>query len=329
MKKFAYTIGIIVVVLGIILGGSYLFPMPDPVVSVRAESLFSVDLGGLGKHDVTNSLITSWIVMLVIGVMFYLGTRNMNMVPSGYQNFLEWVIEGIYDLTETIAGAGSLKKFPIFFTIPTTIFIYVIVSNWLGLFPGLPLMGVGICQEHHAETTEHSQLYSESIVHASSGTEEVPSSGGGRSTCAEGEHLVPIIRSPSADLNNTLALALITQVLAQVLGIVALGSWGYFSKFLVIRPHKGLAMAVLDFFVGILEFISEFVKIIAYTFRLFGNIFAGEVTIIILVFFMPILGALPMFAFEVFVGFIQAFIFYILSVAFYTIAIQSHEQEAH
>ncbi|MFQ5577354.1 MAG: F0F1 ATP synthase subunit A, partial [Anaerolineae bacterium] len=260
-------------------------------------------------------------------------TRNMQLVPSGLQNVLEMIVEALYNLTEGVSGPKWVGKF---YLIPTTIFIYVLVSNWIGLLPGLA--GIGLCEAHHTEA-----------AHA----EEAPheESAGFRlgNTCPEGEVIVPFFRSPSADLNNTLMLALVTQVVAQVFGFSALGVSGYLGKFVVFRGiaaafkpdehgHKRsfggmmgqLAMGGIDMFVGLLEGMSEFVKVIAFTFRLFGNIFAGEVMLIVLTFLIPVLLTLPFLGLEVFVGLVQAFVFYILSVAFYTVAVTSHDhEEAH
>jgi F-type H+-transporting ATPase subunit a len=247
------------------------------------------------------------------------------MIPSGLQNVLEMIVEGLYNLTEGVSGPKWVARF---FIIPTTIFIYVLVSNWFGLLPGLA--GIGLCQEHHAEA-----------AHAE---EAVASS----TTCPQGQVIVPFFRSPSADLNNTLMLALVTQVMAQVFGFSALGG-GYLKKFFVFggvaaafKPDEHgnkrsfgsmmmqLAMGVIDIFVGLLEFLSEFVKIIAFTFRLFGNIFAGEVMLIVLTFLIPVMLTLPFLGLEVFVGAVQAFVFFILSIAFYTVAVTSHDhEEAH
>ncbi|MDM8519524.1 FoF1 ATP synthase subunit a [Anaerolineales bacterium HSG6] len=294
----------------------------QPVISVSAEHLFWV-----GPLNVTNSLFTSWVVIVIILVFVGVGLRNMSEQPSGLQNALEFLYEGLYNLTENVAGPEHVKRF---FAIPATIFIYVLVSNWFALFPGFPLLGVGLCTEaHHAEETAHAE-----DSHADEGHAE-EASGSMWTTCAPGEHVVPLFRSPSADLNNTLSLALVTQVMSWTFGIMVLGFAGYFSKFFVTKKMISGAtigerfLGVIDFLVGLLELLSEFVKIVAYTFRLFGNIFAGEVTVMILTFFVPLILTLPMLGFEIFVGFIQAFVFFILSVAFYTLAVASHGDEAH
>jgi F-type H+-transporting ATPase subunit a len=247
----------------------------------------------------------------------------MKLNPSGFQNFLEFLYEGLYQLTENVAGPKHAAKF---FALPATIFIYVILSNWLALFPGLPLMGVGLCEEHHVEAKAGATTHEAEVAVAK-----------WWKTCKPGEVIVPFLRSTSADLNNTLSLALVTQVLAQIFGITILGIGGYAGKFFVTQKMTSaksggeFALGIIDFLVGLLELLSEFIKVLAYTFRLYGNIFAGEVTVFIVVFFIPLFAVLPMLAFEVFVGFIQAFVFFILSVAFYTLASTGHggHDEAH
>ncbi len=315
-KGLLYTaIAIVVMVLSIM----YL-KFELPIISVSAEALPHMSLFGM---PITNALLTSWVVTIILIVGAYLTTRSMKMVPSGMQNVLELFIEYLFGVVEGMAPQQWAKKF---FLIPATIFFYVLISNWFGLLPGLA--GVGFCEEpHHAETS--AEMAHPSIV-----------------GCAEGEVIVPLFRSPSSDLNNTLMLALVTQIAAQVFGFWALGFGGYMGKFFIFegiakafKPDEHgnkpsgksiagqLAMGVIEMLVGLLEFLSEFTKVIAYTFRLFGNIFAGEVMIIVLTFLIPTFISLPSLGLEVFVGLVQAFVFFILSVAFYTLAVTPHHQE--
>lgn len=340
LKKYLpYIIGVLV-----IMYLSTFLPTEQPYISVKAEPLHHDPLVG-DTFFITNSLVTSWIVIIVITVICLIGLQNMKMYPGPLQNILEFMYEGIYTLTENVAGPEHVKKF---FFIPATIFVYVLVSNWIALFPGFPLIGVGICEyppdNHHkaasgTEQADGSHSSHEVAAETEEGhhsSHEVDEHGGNWwTTCKPGQHVVPFLRSPSADLNNTLSLALITQIAAQVFGIMALGVTGYFGKFFLFgkltsaKSAGEMAMSVIDVLVGLLEFLSEFIKVVAYTFRLYGNIFAGEVTVMILTFFVPLVLALPMLGFEIFVGFIQAFVFYILSVAFYTMAVSSHGEEAH
>jgi F-type H+-transporting ATPase subunit a len=163
--------------------------------------------------------------------------------------------------------------------------------------------------------------------------------------CEPGEVIIPIFRSPSTDLNNNFALALVSVVMTQVFGVMALGV-GYFAKFFNVKgmirafgPDEhgqrrgcgGMIAAfmfgAIDFFVSILELISEIAKIISFSFRLFGNIFAGEVMLLVLASLVPLVLTIPFLGLEVFVGLIQAFIFFILTLAFFSIATISHDHK--
>jgi len=136
----------------------------------------------------------------------------------------------------------------------------------------------------------------------------------------QGADSVPLLRSPGSDLNFTLALALIAVTFVNVLGAAAIGLKGRLSVFFNFHGP-------IDFFIGILELVSEFAKIISFSFRLFGNVFAGEVLLAIMAFLVPYLVPLPFMFLEVFVGFIQAFIFGMLTLVFVAMAIVPHETE--
>lgn len=323
-RAFQIVVGVIIVLLVAIL-----MRTDRPGISVSAEHLPGWHIG---PFEITNAYLTSWIVVFVILVVAGIGTSSMKLVPSVLQNVIEFVVEGLYNLTEGVAGP---KWAPRFFIIPATIFIYVLVSNWFGLIPFFASGGFGYCYTHEESHAEEGNAEGE---HA----EEVVQVG----NCEPGQEIIPLFRSPSADLNNTLMLALVTQITAQVFGVMALGAGGYFGKFWVIDGLKAafepdedgnqksrgtmfgqLSLGVIDLFVGLLEGLSEFIKVIAFTFRLFGNIFAGEVMLIVLAFLLPLLLTVPFLGFEIFVGLVQAFIFFILSVAFYTVAVTPHDHE--
>lgn len=146
--------------------------------------------------------------------------------------------------------------------------------------------------------------------------------GVGSITIGHGAEAVPLLRSPASDLNFTLALALIAVTLVNVLAVAAIGLKGRLSVFF---NFKG----PIDFFVGILELISEFAKIISFSFRLFGNVFAGEVLLAIMAFLVPYLVPLPFMFLEIFVGFIQAFIFGMLTLVFVAMAVAEHGEEGY
>lgn len=309
-------IGLIVAILGAVF-----VKMPAPLISIKAEPLFHI-----GPLTVTNSLLSAWIVTAIIFAVFFVGTRKMELVPGGLQNFLEFMIEGVYNLTEAVSGSKWVSKF---FLVPATIFIFVVMSNLFGVFVGVPLSAIGLCEApHHGEAAAEADTAHQGEAAMA---ERTPLG------CEAGDVLVPIFRAPSADLNFTFALAFITQAMAWTFGIMALGLGGFMSKFFIFDKFRSaksfgdFAMGLIDFFVGLLELLSEFVKIVAFSFRLFGNIFAGEVMLLVITFLVPLFIVTPLIGFELFVGVIQAFVFYILSVAFYKVAITGHgdHDEAH
>jgi F-type H+-transporting ATPase subunit a len=284
------------------------FPVKLPPIEVAPERLGDFQLPLLGH--ITNTTVTTWLVMLLLALLAFFAMRKRSLVPSGLQNMMEAMVEAIYSLSLDIAGEKRVRKF---FPIVATIFFFVLLSNWLGLIPGVGTIGL--------------------VEKAAEGP---------------GTVIVPFLRSPSTDLMTTAAMALITMVLVQVFGMQALGVLGYWSKFFNFRglwkfigaiagfkprPAKatGFVMlaffAFLDFVVGFLELISELAKILSFSFRLFGNIFAGEVLLAVIAFLVPYLLPLPFLGLEVFVGFIQAFVFFILSLVFMTTATASHGGE--
>lgn len=167
-----------------------------------------------------------------------------------------------------------------FFPLIATIFLFVLFSNWLGLLPGLGT--VGLSASHDGQAT-----------------------------------IIPFLRSGSADLNTTLALSLIVVFAIQAAGIAALGLRGYAKKFFISPMRKPY---VIGTFVGLLELLGEVTKILSFSFRLFGNVFAGEVLLTVMLHLVPYFLPLPFLMFEVFVGFIQAFVFAMLTLVFLKMA---------
>lgn len=291
-------------------------------VAVKPEVMFIV-----GGFEITNTLLMTWAAMFILILLSFLATRNMKLVPSGVQNFMEFAIESIAGLCESVAGSERAKKF---FPIVATIFLFVTVSNLLGLIPGFGPIGT-MTLEHDAPPPKSIALLGDASLFAAAHEEEGAT-----------PVLAPFFRSPSTDINTTLAIALIAMLLVQFFGIQALGFLGYFGKFFNFKRlgkfftglFKGkfsgadLGFGFLDTFIGLIEFISEIAKIFAFTFRLFGNIFAGEVVLLIMSFLFL---ALPLvfYGFEVFVGFIQGFVFAVLTLAFMTIATTGHGAEEH
>jgi F-type H+-transporting ATPase subunit a len=242
-------------------------------ISVSPEIVFH--LGGIG---ITNSFLTSVVVMLfliALAVIFHFKKADKKAkVPF----FIEWAVETFYNFFKGVAGSKVDMLFPLLFTF----FIFIIIGNWVGLLPGVSSIGLW-------EETE------------------------------KGRTLIPLFRGPNADLNTTLALALISVGITQYLSVKALGIKTYIKKFINFSNP-------INFFVGILEAMSELSKILSFSFRLFGNIFAGEVLLAVMIFLIPVVVPVPFLILEVFVGFIQALVFTMLSTIFIVVATEGHHE---
>lgn len=240
-------------------------------ITIKPEVL--VDFGPL---PLTNSLLSTWLLIFFILFMSFWGVKRLRNIPSRLQVILETLVETWLGLCDSVAGPEARRFFPFI----TTLFIFIILSNFLGLIPGLAAVG---------------------IIHG-------PES-----------KLIPLLRAPTADLNTTLALAIVAFIFIELEGISHLGLSGHLRKFFI-NPLRDK----IGFFVGILELLSEFTRIISFSFRLFGNIFAGEVLLAIMTFLIPLLVPVPFLGMEIFTGFIQAFVFAMLTLVFSSLAVSSH-----
>lgn len=252
-------------------------------ISISAEPILSI-----GKLTVTNSLFTSWIVVVLLCLIAVWVYKKIKLIPSTAQLLIEIPIEALYNLTANIAG----KKSAVFFPFIATFFLYILFSNWIGLIPG-----VGTILINEAEATRIENSIHDDELEAN---EPKPMK------------KVPLFRAPSADLNMTMALALISVSLIQFYGIKYLGP-NYLGKFFNFKNP-------IFTFVGLLEFVGEFAKILSFAFRLFGNVFAGEVLLAVIGFLMPVIAPVPFYGLEIFVGFIQALVFSMLSLVFLNMA---------
>jgi F-type H+-transporting ATPase subunit a len=308
-------------------------PIPGviiPEISIAAEPVF--DLFGF---TITNTLLSAWFTMLVLILGTWAITRKSKEVPGRWQGALEMVVEALYNLIEGAAGDKLARKF---FPIVATLFLFIITSNWLGL---TPLYG-GWGPLHHSEHGHPVEWVNDSESLGIWVKEE----GDSHEEGAEGGHeelwvVIPMFRAPTTDLNVTIALALVAVFMTQYFGVQALGI-GYFGKFIAVGgvvkafTKKGLGcagrigafgMGLIDIFIGVVEMISEVAKIVSFSFRLFGNIFAGEVLLGVMAFLIPYLISLPFYGLEIFVGFVQALVFMMLAVAFFLVATTSHGEE--
>jgi F-type H+-transporting ATPase subunit a len=294
-------------------------------IVITAEKLFTV--GGVG---IANTLFTSLLVSGLLLTFLIIANRKLSATkyPTGLQNFLEMVVEFLYGMVEGVAGRG--KKALVFAPIISAFFVFILLNNWIEHLPGFHTIlftgEPGVQLVHVPKVMLASPAFASTVekVEATTGqevsaTEEISA----EASAAEAEvkeegHGTALLRGANADLNMTLALALISVVLTQFFGLRYAGL-GYLKKFFNFSSP-------INVFVGILELVGEFSKIISFSFRLFGNIFAGEVLIAVMGFLLPVFLPIPFIAFELFIGGLQAYVFAMLSLVFFTMA---SSEEAH
>ncbi len=307
---------LIVAAVAVLVLGNLLVPVPRAAIEVAAEPI------GLGP--VTNAMLTSFVLSAVILAVAFVVGRTLKLRPGGLQNVVEALIEGLGNLVNQTA---TRTWAPRFFPICCTIFIFLLISNWFGILgPGLGSVGI-------IHASDHGTLDAEDITFLRGSAEQVLADHAAKYG-ADAHHgvdeakfvVVPLLRAPSSDLNLTLALALITMFLVQVFGFWSRGI-GYVGQFLRFKSlkTKGFGMGLVDVFVGLFEGLSEFAKVISFSFRLFGNIFAGEVILIVISSLVSLVLVVVFFGLEMFVGLIQAFVFFILSLAFFHLATEHHD----
>jgi F-type H+-transporting ATPase subunit a len=252
----------------------------------------------IGFFKVNSSMVVIWVVSLAMILLAQAATRNVQLVPAGLQNFVEWLVEGMYGFFEDIVGHHMIKKTFWFFC---TLFVFILFTNWFGLIPGLGTIGWG-----HADAQGHFHV-----------TE-------------------PLLRGGNADLNMTAAMALLFFFLWTLWSIQEIGAGGMLGHIFSVKGHGGgflgVFLVLVFVFVGGIEIISICVRPVALMFRLYGNIFAGE-NILETVMHMggPILGGifvLPFYLLEILVGLVQALVFALLCAVF-TALMCEHQEEGH
>lgn len=258
-----------------------------------AEVIFHI-----GSFPVTNALINGWIAVAFFVIVASFVSERSAKVPKGIQNVAEAIVE--FMMAEIQKVTGDAIRARKFLPIVGTIFLFILFSNWLGLLPGTGSIGVWGMHEGELE-------------------------------------LIPLLRPVGSDLNMTLAIALFAVLASHVIGIRALGITNHVSKFVNIRGvwkslRRGpvaIVVAMIEFGVGLLEIVSEVAKVLSLSLRLFGNIFAGEVLITVILglfaYFLPI----PFIFLEVLVGAIQATVFAMLTLAYLTVATEAHGEGDH
>lgn len=259
--------------------------------SIAPEEIFS-----LFGFPVTNTLLCTWIVIAILFLVCYLGIRRQNLIPSGMQNAFEFLVEGLLGLVEGVSGKKKGRKF---FPFVASFFIFILLANMLDVIPGVDTIG------QVKEGSQPGLLWG---------------------TASENLH-APWLRPPTTDLNLTLAMALVSVVATQFFGFAILGAKDQLSKYFNFRALKRGPMGIVDFVVGLLEIISELGRLVSFSFRLFGNIFAGSVLLAVFAFLLPVVSGILFIPFEIFVGAIQAFVFGFLTLVFMEVGTMSHNHE--
>ncbi len=242
-------------------------------VAIAAEKL-----GEFFGIPITNTLVTSWVVIALLIAFAFLIRGRLSMIPGKLQTLVEEAFSFVYDyVAETLESKEMARRF---FPLLMTIFLFVFVGNMLHFIPGIGSL----------EYNDH-----------------------------------PFLRAPNTDLTVPLVLALVSFFVIEITGILAIGFWKYSSKFLQ-NPFTN----PIGFAVGLIELIGELVRVVSLSFRLFGNILAGEIIIAVAIFFAPYFLPVPLMLFEIFIGFLQAAIFALLTLFFIKLAImEPHGGEAH
>lgn len=240
-------------------------------------------LGTLWGIPITNTLITSWVVVAILVVTALVVGRRPALVPGRVQIILEEIITFVHDfMRETLENDKVARRY---LPLLATIFLFIVTSNLLEFTPGIGSIGF----------TQNGEF-------------------------------IPLFRSVNTDLNVTLTLAIISVIAIEVAGVAALGFFRYAGKFINVRGHS-IGERLLNFVVGIIELVSEISRLVSFSFRLFGNIFAGEVLLAVATFFAPYFVPIPLMGFEMFVGVIQAAVFALLTLFFIKLAITDPHAE--
>jgi F-type H+-transporting ATPase subunit a len=312
-------------ILGCALGGGFAglgfagMPAARPDITIAAEKLREAPLlvlpQPIGPVYLVNTLPTLafTVIALVVLAFFthraFVKSRQTNLVPQGLGNLMEAYFELIYNLTESASGS---KWAPVIFPWFATIMTYVLLANLLKLVPGFESIGL-LEAASPGHPIQQVGLFANVLP----------------GEAANGYALIPFVRGVSLDLNFTVALAIISVVMTQVVGLRAQGL-GYFSKFLNVRNlFKVPFFGAMDVLVGLLELISEIAKILSFAFRLFFNMFAGIILVAVVASLLGLITIVPsmLYMFEFFIGIIQAFVFGMLTMVFMSMATRRHSAE--
>ncbi|MCE9548976.1 F0F1 ATP synthase subunit A [Candidatus Nomurabacteria bacterium] len=260
-------------------------------------TLFAEPVNHLGDFTITNALLTSWVVVGIIIILSIALRTRLKEVPGKLQNLFEVIIDGALSLCDQVTNsrALSIRIFPI----AISAFFFILINNWLGI---VPLGGFGLIEDG-----------------------------------AHGLAFIPFLRGGTADINTTIALAVMAVVGANIFGVFSIGLWKTFNKYVNLKALGEIftkfkkeptiiIVAPITFFVGLIEIVGEFAKIASLSFRLFGNVFAGEVLLASMAALIAYAVPIPFLFLEILVGVIQALIFSILLVVYFTISASDHDE---
>jgi F-type H+-transporting ATPase subunit a len=283
------------------LGSSFLgtkppsiFRVPKPTVDLPAEPVFHI-----GHFAVTNTLIASWFTIIVLAALSFTLTRKMKLIPGKRQAMAEAIVEGLLNFVENVAGKKHARAL---FAGVATIFLYVISNAYLALLPFFGSIGI----------LEHDGKFA------------------------------PLFRAANTDVNVPLSIAIMSFIFVETWGMRALGVSHYLSEFINVRQMgqgfkellsgqvktavMNIVFGFINLFVGVLEIFSHLTRMLSFTFRLFGNMTAGEILILVSSFLIPLVFTIPFYGLELLIGLIQALIFSGLTLVFGTIAVSPHEE---
>ncbi|MGZ3604940.1 MAG: F0F1 ATP synthase subunit A [Thermodesulfobacteriota bacterium] len=271
-----------------------IFQVPKPTVELPAEPVAHI-----GHFPVTNTLIASWFTMIVLVILSFILTRKMQLIPGKRQAMAEAIVEGLLNFVESVAGK---KQSRMLFPGVATIFLYVISNAYLALFPFFGSIGI----------FEHDGKFA------------------------------PLFRAANTDVNVPLSIAIMSFIFVETWGMRALGVLHYVSEFVNVRQMgqgfkelfagqvktavMNIVFGFINLFVGVLEIFSHLTRMLSFTFRLFGNMTAGEILILVSSFLIPLIFTIPFYGLELLIGLIQALIFSGLTLVFGTIAVSPHEE---
>ena len=270
------------------------FQVPKPNVELPAEPVLHI-----GHFAVTNTLFASWFTMIVLIVLALTLTRKMQLIPGKRQAMAEAIVEGLLNFVESVAGKKHARRL---FTGVATIFLYVISNAYLALLPFFGSIGI----------FEHDGKFA------------------------------PLFRAANTDVNVPLSIAIMSFIFVETWGMSALGVTHYLSEFINVRQMgqgfkelfsgqvknavMNIVFGFINLFVGVLEIFSHLTRMLSFTFRLFGNMTAGEILILVSSFLIPAVFSIPFYGLELLIGLIQALIFSGLTLVFGTIAVSPHEE---